>query len=199
MKDDKPPANGGAPDPQTGGSGDAGDPRGAGPSREQALLRKLRKQEKELASLREADEQRKNASLSESERLAADVKKLQAERDDLVAKMRQQEIQHRFESAARAAGAVDPKAAYKLADLSAVEIDDNGEISGLDEVLGSLKTGYEFLFQQNPPPPPPGRHSGGNPPSGNPGGQLTAERIQSMSSEEFAKLAQDVDAGRIKL
>ncbi len=196
------PSTGGVPTSAPEQQGDAGDGGGksAPNSREQALLRKLRKAEKEAAALREADEARRHGEMSEFEKLKAEATKNAAERDEARAKLQKQAIQHRFERQAAEFGAVDPSAAYKLADLSTVEVDESGEVSGLDTVLSSMKTQYGFLFQQPPPPAPTGAGShGGNPVAGNPGGALTADRIGRMTSAEFAALQAQAGSGQLKI
>lgn len=192
-----PPA--GAPDPQTGGEQGKEAPGSGTDNQSQALQRKLRRAQKELDSLRAADEERKNADLSEVDKL----KKLVAQRDDELTTMRergkQQSIQHRFEALATKAGAVDPEAAFKLADLSGVDLDEQGNVVGIDDALKALKTARPFLFSQTTEPVGGG---GGNPPGG-PGGKagktFTEAEILAMSPEEFVKFERDVLAGRVQI
>lgn len=46
-------------------------------------------------------------------------------------------------------GVVDAEAALKLIDRSKVQIDDNGNVSGIDEIIESLKTDKAYLFNKS--------------------------------------------------
>lgn len=149
----------------------------------QALMRKLRKAEKERDAFKQADEQRAQSQLSEVEKLKQQLSKSEAEKLSLAEQRKQDRLQHRFESAAAKAGVVDAEAAFKLADLSEVEVDDDGKAVGLDAALADLKKKRPYLFGS---PSTPVGSSGGNPPSGPPSTKVTPEQIQRMNSEEFA-------------
>jgi len=162
----------------------------------QALMRKLRKAEKELASLRDAEAARQEASLSETDRLRRQLESRNDEFQALQQSLRQQAIRHKFEAHATRLGAVDPDAAFQLADLSAVEIDDAGNITGLDEALKALKGKRGFLFGA----PSNGVGTGGGNPAAAPGQKLvTSDDIRRMDAESFQRLMADVSAGRAKL
>lgn len=186
----------GAPAPQPGGSDPAPAPKG-GPDQHQALLRRLKKQEKELEALRGAESERQQAAMTETERWKKAAEDSQGELKALKGTIRTQEIRHRFEALANKAGALDASAAYKLADLSGVDIDESGAVVGVEAALDVLKKSASFLFGV---PSTGVADSGGNPPSGPPSSKAyTPHDIKSMSKEEFAKFQAEVSSGRIKL
>lgn len=63
-------------------------------------------------------------------------------------------------------GVVDIDAALKLADRSKVKIDDNGNVTGLDEAIASLKTDKAYLFGKGSNPTVGGPTNPGTNPSG---------------------------------
>lgn len=188
-----PELDSGAAEPEDGGS-QAESQKGA--DQAQALLRKLRKAEKERDALAADKAKSQESQLSEVERANARAAKAEATANDAVAKLAQRTLQHRFEAAAQKLGVVDADAAYKLADLSAVEIDEDGNVTGIDAALADLKKTRKYLFGA-----PNGAigSAGGNPPSGSPG-QLTAAKLRSMdpTGPEFKQAMADIAAGRIK-
>ncbi len=191
-----PPApEGGTPEPKQGGEQE-GTGRKPGPDRDQAIDRKFRNMEKRLKAYEDADNQRKESAMSESEKLQARAKKAEEERDQLRAQNKKQLIQSEFEAAAREAGAVNPRAAFKLAELAGVDVDDSGTVSGVKEALEAMKSNTElaFLFSKSVPPGTPLLPSGGNPAGGNPA-TLTAESIYRMTPDERAKLREEVRTG----
>lgn len=63
-------------------------------------------------------------------------------------------------------GVVDIDAALKLADRSKIKVDDNGNITGLDEALSSLKENKAYLFGKGTNPTVGGPTNPGSNPSG---------------------------------
>lgn len=170
----------GAADTEAGGA-DQDSPKGQ-PDQVQALMRKLRKAEKLLADRQAADEESAKAKLSEVDQLKQQLQKRDADYSSLAEKLKMQTLQHRFESEAQKLGVVDADAAFKLADLSGVEIDDNGKVSGIEAALADLKKTRKYLFGS---PSQPVGNSGGNPSAGPPSTKPSEKQIQAMSSEEF--------------
>lgn len=168
----------GAADSDAGGT----DSTPKGGDQVQALLRKLRKTEKERDAFKQADEQRAQSQLSEVEQLKQKLTKSEAEKLSLAEQRKQDRLQHRFESAVAKAGAVDAEAAWKLVDMSSVEIDDDGKITGLEVAVADLKKKRPYLFGS---PSTPVGSSGGNPPSGPPSTKVTPEQIQRMNSKDY--------------
>lgn len=170
----------GAPEPDAGGD-ESGSPKGQNDA-VQAVMRKLRKAEKALADRQAADELSAQSKLSEVDKLKTEFQKLEAERNSLSEKLKTQALRHSFESIALKAGVVDADAAFKLADLSAVEIDEDGKVTGLEAAMADLKKTRKFLFGSLSQPV---GSAGGNPPAGPPSTRVTEAQLQSMTSDEF--------------
>lgn len=147
------------------------------------LLRKLRDTEKALEKEKSIADQFRSKEAEFTQTLT-----------QLQSQQKQEKIQFLFEKAAAAAGAHDSDAAFKLADLSKVSLDESGALKGVDDVLKSLKESRSYLFGQ----PAATGSAGGNPPSGTHLPELTSERIRKMSSEDFAKLHGSLQSGQIR-
>ena len=63
-------------------------------------------------------------------------------------------------------GVVDIEAALKLADRSKIKVDEDGKVTGVEEVIESLKTGKAYLFGKGSQPTVGGPTNSGTPPSG---------------------------------
>lgn len=172
----------GAPDSDAGGDDQAGSK--GQPDQVQALMRKLRKAEKERDALKQADEQRAQSQLSELDQLKQQLQKRDADYNGLTEKLRMREIEHRFEQAAAKAGVIDADAARRLADFSEVDIDENGKVTGIDAVIADLKKTRKYLFGDTSTPV---GNPGGNPPAGPPSTRVTEDMLRKMTSEEFAE------------
>jgi hypothetical protein len=84
--------------------------------------------------------------------------------EELLAIANKRLIRAHFLVASRNAG-VRPDAldaAFKLADLSGVAIDDDGRVWGVDDAIEALRTGSDFVFApvEKPKPRPIGTPSG---------------------------------------
>jgi hypothetical protein len=199
MSELNPADGGGAPESEAGGEGGDGSASGQQSGQENqihALTRKLRKLEAQEAARLKADQDRKTSELSELDQLKKQLADAHAERDSLKSTTRQQTLQFRFEAAAAKAGAVDPAAAWKLADTTALDLDEKGNVVGLADAVTRLQKSSPYLFTQATPPVTSG---GGNPPGGNAAPKLTPEAIKSMSNEDFLKLSAGVNSGAIKI
>ncbi|MCM8735999.1 phage scaffolding protein [Azospirillum sp. A1-3] len=99
-------------------------------------------------------------------------------------------IRAELKAAAIKAGMVDLDG-LKLADLSAVKLDDTGNVTGADEMLAALKESKPYLFSapqphsSNPTPPPP---------APKPGDKKLAK---DMTPEEFQAARRAIAAGRM--
>ena len=174
-----------APDTESTGTGEQSQKSGA--DQQQAILRKLRKAEKELAQFRTQQEESEKGKLTETERWKSDAERYKNEAQQAKDALRQAKISHRFEAEAAKAGAQDLAAAIKLADLSTVDIDEDGSVTGIDAAISALKANHKFLFGPQTPANGVGNASG-NPGSGNPM-KSGADRIKSMTAAEFAAYA----------
>jgi hypothetical protein len=96
---------------------------------------------------------------------------------------------------------VDLDGALKLVDRSKLAVDDNGQVTGVDEALGSLKTDRAYLFTSGGTPPP--APSVGNPsnPQAPAGGSGQFKFKESQLTPEFYKAhAVEInEAGRLGL
>lgn len=136
------------------------------------------KKKAEKAARESIDAERKKAEMTEAERLKAD--KAEADRKVAEAEARAVAAERRASLAGKVA---DPVAALKLLDEEA-HLDDEGNV--LVEAL--LKT-YPFLAPQQAGPTPTSG-AGGTTPKG-----LTADKLKSMDSKEFAELQKRVASG----
>lgn len=96
---------------------------------------------------------------------------------------------------------VDLDGALKLIDRSKISVDDNGQVTGIDEALGSLKTDRAYLFTSGGTTPP--APSVGNPsnPQASAGGSGQFKFKESQLTPEFYKAhAVEInEAGRLGL
>jgi hypothetical protein len=131
------------------------------PERAKALIAKLRGEEKrakqlekELATVRQADEERKLAEMSQIEQLQAKLQKADEARQRLEAEYANQMRRNAVITAAVKAGMHDPD--------DAVAILANVDVDALDGELERLKKSKPYLFKQSTP----GAYSPTNPAGG---------------------------------
>lgn len=103
------------------------------------------------------------AKLSEIEKAAKAAEKAAAERDKAMADMdalRQQfqgeRIRHALEMEAGRQGFNDPADAYSLLDVSAITVDEDGTIKGVEDALKALAKAKPYLVRQGGPGRPLG-------------------------------------------
>jgi len=101
-----------------------------------------------------------------------EAEKAKAERDDatrratqLETELRETKVRSRFETAAAKAGAIDPEAAYKLANTASLKVKDDGSIEGIDQALADLRKSRPYLFGQKTSTGTPGGAAVSTPPS----------------------------------
>lgn len=116
-------------------------------------------------------EEKRLAELSEKERAEEIAKKYEEERnalsqqlEELSAKVHREKVTNAFIKAAPSVNIPSDRidAALKLADLSAVKVEEN-EVVGLDDVLKSLVDQYSFLADVKTPKPVGSPTNNGNP------------------------------------
>ncbi|CAM2951915.1 scaffolding protein [Paenibacillus sediminis] len=125
-----------------------------------------------LTALEQAEEERKKAELTEAERLAAELEE---------ARKKAQEADERGATAITAANtrvinaefralahenkipADRVAAALKLADLSAITVDDDGNPQGVEDAVKALIAAHPYLAEQAKPKPIGGASGGGEP------------------------------------
>lgn len=128
--------------------------------RAMTLIRKLRAEAREAGKLKkrlgelEADaQQRKEAEMTELQKAQSKAEELNKRLQTLETQRRAQEIRHAVELTATRLGFASPEDAYTLADLSAVEVSEEGQVKGVEAALKELlnKKPYLKANQQKPP------------------------------------------------
>jgi hypothetical protein len=116
----------------------------------------------QLEELRKVDEERKRAEMSEIERYKADLEKALNERqtfeqelEKLRESVKQERIKNAFITAATSANIAYIDDAFRLADLSAVTIDDDGNVVGIEDAIKTLVEHKPFLLAQAKKEPKP--------------------------------------------
>ena len=111
--------------------------------------KELKAAQKQLKALQEAEEKRKEAEMSEVEKLASQVEKANKRAEEAEAAATQLRLQQEFRSEAERLklrfvdGAVSD--AFALADLSMVEVGDDG-VKGMKEAITALHKAKPYLF-----------------------------------------------------
>jgi hypothetical protein len=169
--DDDDDADAGSADDADGKKDDKQDPRVKQLSDENAKRRNeakaLKKQNDELAAKLKAIEDKDKSELDKATGTAAE---LQAKAEKQEKELHDLRIQNAFLSDNKHTWQ-NPKAALRLADLSKVEIDDEGEVTGLREALDALAKSDPYLLakddddddDQPPTGQPVGKKPKGNP------------------------------------
>lgn len=178
----------GAPPAQSGGDQDPGN------NQVQALTRKLRKAEKLIESFQTAEEARKQSQLSETEKLQKKVADLEAALNGERATAKKALIQSRFEQLALKAGAQNPAAAYKLANLA--DVDSADDTATLETALAALRKSDPYLFGTPKTEAPTVGSGGGNPPNGNGKTSYSADQVANAAPDEWARIQAEITAGR---
>lgn len=95
-------------------------------------------------------------------------------------------------------GVVDLDGALKLIDRSKIKVDENGQVSGIDDAITDLKSGKAYLFSGgNPSNPNLGNPS--NPTNGSPSGPTKFKESQLTPEFYTAHKAEIDEAGRLGL
>jgi hypothetical protein len=162
--------------------------------RAMATIQNLRKFEQEakkaqrrLRELEEAEEARKQAELSETDRLKAEADKARQEAEGLQKQLQQTRIRHAVELEAARLAFHDPDVAYSLADLSSVEIDEAGKVTGVKEALAALSKARPYLIKTE--------EATGRVP-GDPANSSNGRRLDSEQKEEARKAQADFARSR---
>lgn len=132
-------------------------------------------------------EERRLAEMSEKERAEELAKKYEEEKSELAKQLdefrtqvQQEKIANDFIKKAQAAGVEYVDDAFKLADLSAVEVNEDGKIDGVDDVISSLIENKPFLLAHQKP-----KKSVGSPTNNG------EERTTDKTAEQMLKEAED--------
>jgi len=175
-----------APDTGAGDSGTTPTNDGTLATKLKLMERQFAKLTKENSDLKAAEEARRTAKLTEVERLKETNGTLNGQVESLQSKLDNQAKQFAFKIAATRAGCVNPDAACRLADLSQLELSENGEVSGTQTYLELFQAEHNYFFgQEKPTTTAP---SGGNPTTGvpkTPGPQALKNMTREQRSEYF--------------
>lgn len=96
----------------------------------------------------EAEEARKQAEMSELEKAQAAAEKAKAEAASAAEQLRATQLRHAVEMTARELGFHDPADALALADLSGIELGEDGAAPGVEPALKALAKAKPHLIQQ---------------------------------------------------
>lgn len=142
------------------------------------LLKEVKSLRQEAASWRtklrkaeEAEEQRKRSEMTELEALKADLEAERQARAQAETQRTQQLLRTQVISAAAKMGYNDPEDAVRMLDQTALELDDKGQIGGLERELKALLAAKPYLAKQS------GTISPTNP-AGGAQGPSTEERLK---------------------
>lgn len=145
-----------------------------------------------LTALEQAEEERKKAAMSEQERLqtekdAAEKKALEAEESaqKVLTSANQRLIKAEFKALAREAGvrADALEDAFKLAELTTVSVDDDGNVEGVSDVITALVAAKPYLAE--PTKKEPRNIGGGNNPDPKP--DKTKEQLLTDAADKARK------------
>jgi len=120
-----------------------------------AALRRANKEaaerRKRLQAIEEAEAKRKEAELSEVEKAKKRAEEAEARLEKLQSEMEQQAIRHAMMIEASNLHFYNPEEAIRLADLSLVEIDDEGRVKGAKAALEALAKQSPYLIKSAGP------------------------------------------------
>lgn len=123
--------------------------------RERKKQAELDEKLKRLEALEKADEERRKAEMTEAQRLKAEKEEAAKKAEEAAeqAKKAQETANQRIvnteiRSVARALNANDPNDVLALLDKSIVEIDDDGNVKGVEEAVKALKEAKPWMFKQ---------------------------------------------------
>lgn len=125
----------------------------------------------ELAALREFKRKQEEEGMTENQRLAAEVERLKAENEEHARRQREATLRNAFFEEAEKAGAKRPQLLFGVAE--GLELDDNGKLKNTAGVFRGLREQYPELFAAQ------GRGDGGRGREGN-GAQSTDEQMDSL-------------------
>ena len=103
---------------------------------------------KRLRELEEKVKRYEDEKLSEQERLQKRLAELEQEHTQVLADMEALRLRHAVERAASKLGFRNPEDAYQLADLSGVQIGEDGAVEGVEAALKALAKERPYLLRQ---------------------------------------------------
>ncbi len=184
--DGEPGAGGGTavadPPPPTGAAAGDGAPTDPPPTDKElhALRTKAGRLERELEALRKADEDRKNADLSEVEKLRKELAEKNAAIEAASAQAKAGRLAGASLAAAARLGFADPEDAQRFLDADAIEWDDSGAPKNVQALLEAVLKAKPYLKASFTQPPDLGQGA-----RGRAGVPLTRDAIAKMSATEI--------------
>jgi len=115
--------------------------------KERAANKGVAEKLKRLADLEAAEKKRKEAEMSELDKAKAKLAEAEQKLAQQTKEMNTFRIKHAVEITAGKLGFQNPEDAYQLADLSAVEITDEGKVAGVEEALKALAKSRPYLLK----------------------------------------------------
>jgi len=131
-------------------------------------VKELRDQAAEAKTLKDAATAAENKRLEDNKEFETLAESRKTDLETAQGQIKTMRIDQALTNKLVPEGIVDLDAALKLVDRSKLTIDDNGVVSGIDEVLASLKTDKAYLFNNTGTPPDPSLGTPSNPTGGTP-------------------------------
>lgn len=143
------------------------------------------KQLEDLQKQQKADEDKRLEDQKEFEKLAETRKSELEEKDQTIQNL---QINQALTNKLVPEGVVDLEAAIQLIDRSKIKIEDNGQVTGVDDAIKSLKEGKAYLFNNSGNDQSLGSSSnGGNQQGGNQQQQQTKFKRSQLQDPKFYK------------
>lgn len=146
------PPEGAAAEPQEGAAEDGKGTAGLDPA---ILVRERDEAKREaqglrgrIAALEKAEQQRKDAALSDLEKAQQRITELESEKAESLVREQARTLRLATEAAARKLGFWDPDVAYGLVDRNAVEFDDDGNPRNVERLLADIAKAKPRLVSQ---------------------------------------------------
>lgn len=154
----------------------------------------LNEQAKEAKKLQAANEASENARLAEEKKYKELAQKHEKTASDYKGKYEAQIINNKIQAEATKLGITDIDAAGKLVDRAGISIDDDGNVSGVEEAVKALAESKSYLVDKSKQVPVIGSPS--NPQNGNTGNGATRQfKASEIADPKFYKEhAKDIDA-----
>lgn len=141
-------------------------------------------------------EAQRQADMTETQKAQEQAKKFEEQYKELAAqleaertKAQQDKIRFEFTKVASSANIIDIDAAIALSDLSAVTIDEDGKVVGVDDVINALVENKPYLVAQKKQQQPIGTATNG----GSGAGEKTVDQLLAEAAEKARKSGTIID------
>lgn len=101
-----------------------------------------------LEKLEAAEKQKKDAELTETDKLRRELADNQKLLQEAQQQAKERAIRSAIALAAMKANFADPDDAFRMMDVTALELDDKGEVKDMAEAIGKLATAKPYLVRQ---------------------------------------------------